>query len=59
MYNRPSRDPEEVRLEILRRAEDRRRKAKREEFGASVMEAVFYILASVLYCYILKLFIKQ
>lgn len=59
MFNRPSRDPEKVRLEILRRAEARRKKAKREEFGANLIEVVLGVLVLAIYFLIMKHFIRQ
>jgi hypothetical protein len=59
MYNRPSRDPEEVRLQIFRRAEARRKKAKREEFGANLIEVVLGVLVLAIYIFIMTHFIRQ
>ena len=49
----------EIPPEIARNIERRRRKAEREEFGASLIEAFLYVLILVSYFLLMRLFIKQ
>lgn len=55
----PKRDPKEVQLQLLRNAEERKRKIKRDEFGAQVIECVLYILILALFFVLLKYFMKK
>jgi len=48
----------DVPLEILQRAEQRRRKREREELGATILEGLCYLFGAFAYCAILKAFIR-
>lgn len=55
----PKRDLKDVQLQLLRNAEERKRKIKRDEFGAQVIECVLYVLILALYIVFLNYFLKK
>lgn len=50
--------PKDIPFELLRRAEERRRKRQREELGAAILEGLVTLALAVIYCVALKSFIR-